>query len=147
MGVGAARRLAGMADRNQEPSMHTPQHLDVVGDIGRFRPRGRCTLVDAVDRITVAVAFCRERRVGKLLVDATGLVGVAIPSLIDRFLMVEDRALEGRGLVAVAMVVHPEYIHPKKFGVKVAADFGLMLDVHTTEADAIEWLSRTADHA
>ena len=131
--------------RSNELSMHMPQHLDVSGDIAQFRPRGECSLVEAVDRITGAVASCRERRLDRLLVDATGLVGVPIPSLIDRFLMAEDWALAGRGMVAVAMVVRAEYIHPRKFGAKVAADFGLTLDVHTAETDALEWLSSAVD--
>jgi hypothetical protein len=39
------------------------------------------------------------------------------------------------------MVVHAEYIHPQKFGVVVAADFGLTCDVHTSESDALRWLA------
>ncbi len=127
--------------------MHMPQRLDVNGDIGEFRPQGECTLAEAVGRIGTVIALCRDRRVGKLLVDATGLVGVPIPSLVDRFLMAEEWALEAKGMVTVAMVVHAEYIHPKKFGVKVAADFGLVLDVFTNEADALRWLSSAADRS
>ena len=121
--------------------MRTPQRVEVSADIGRFRPRGECTLVEAVDLIGSAIAYCRGRRVDKLLIDVTGLVGVSIPSLVDRFLMVEEWASKANGMVAVSMVVHPEYIHPKKFGVKVAADLGLLADVHTTEEDAVKWLS------
>ena len=81
----------------------------------------------------------------KLLVNATGLVGLPIPSLVDRFLMVEMWAQEAEGMVAVVMVVQAEYIDPKKFGVKVAADFGLVADVHTSETDAFKWLSSGVD--
>jgi hypothetical protein len=109
--------------------------------IGYFSPRGECTLVEAVELVTSAIAHCRDRRVARLLVDVTGLVGVAIPSLVDRFLMVEEWAHEGRGAVVAAMVVRPEYIHPKKFGMRVAADLGMVADVFTSEADALKWLS------
>jgi hypothetical protein len=108
--------------------------------IGYFSPRGECTLVEAAALVTSAIAHCRDRRVAKLLVDVTGLVGVAIPSLIDRFLMVEEWAQEGKGVVVAAMVVRPEYIHPKKFGVRVAADLGMVADVFTSEGDALKWL-------
>jgi hypothetical protein len=121
--------------------MDAPQHFDIDGAIGRFRPRGRCSLVEAVERITAAVAFCRDQGVDRLLVDASGLVGVPIPTLVDRFLMVEDWAREANGWVVVALVVRPEYIHERKFGVRVAADLGLVADVHSTEAEALEWLS------
>jgi hypothetical protein len=124
--------------------MHAPENFDVDGDIARYRPRGRHTLVEAVEAITRAIAFCRDAGVSKLLVDASGFVGVPIPNLVDRFLMIEDWAQESQGIVAVALVVRPEYIHERKFGVKLAADFGLVGDVHSNERDALEWLARGA---
>ena len=122
--------------------MDAPEHFDVDGELARFRPRGRYSLVEAVESISRAIAFCRDAGVGKLLVDASGFVGIPIPTLVDRFLMIEDWAQESQGRVAVALVVRPEYIHERKFGVKVAADFGLLADVHSTERDALEWLAR-----
>ena len=98
-------------------------------------------MAEPITLVTSAIAHCRDRRVTKLLIDVTGLVGVAIPSLIDRFLMVEEWAQEGRGVVAAAMVARPEYIHPRKFGVRVAADFGMVAEVFTSGADALQWLS------
>ena len=120
-------------------------NLEVIEGIGRFRPRGECSLVEAVELITHAIAYCRQQDVNKLLVNATGLVGLPIPSLIDRFLMAEMWAQEAQGLVAVALVVPAEYMHPRKFGIKVAADFGLVADVHTSETDALSWLASRPD--
>ena len=82
-----------------------------------------------------------------LLVDATGLVDLPVPTLVDRFLMVEDWAQEAKGIVVVALVASPEYIHPRKFGVRVALEFGLVCDVYASEAEALEWLLATAAHA
>lgn len=110
--------------------------------ICRFHPRGECTLVEAVELISSAIAHCRNHRVNRLLVNTTGLLGVPVPTLVDRFLAAEEWAHEAEGEVAVALVVLAEYIHPKKFGVRVAADFGLVSDVYTSEADALKWLSR-----
>ena len=121
--------------------MHAPENLEIEDGTGRFRPRGRSSLVEAVDRISGAIAVCRQAGVGRLLVDASGFVGVPIPTLVDRFLMIEEWALESNGTVAVALVVDPQYIHERKFGVKVAADFGLVADVHTNEPEALAWLS------
>ena len=95
--------------------------------------------------VTRAIAYCRDQRIAKLLVDARGLTGVSIPSLVDRFLMVEEWAREGQGVVAAAMVIHPEYIHPEKFGVQVATDLGMVADVFTSELDALKWLSSVPD--
>jgi hypothetical protein len=54
--------------------MHMLDHLEVGEGICRFRPCGECSLVDAVDLITSAIAYCRDQSIDKLLVDVTGLV-------------------------------------------------------------------------
>jgi len=114
---------------------------EINDGIGEFRPAGEYTLTEAVELIGGAIAYCREHRVAKLLVIGTGITGIPVPSLIDRFLLAEDWAERAKSMVVVVLVVHPEYIHPQKFGVKVAADFGLTLDVYSSEEDAREWLS------
>ncbi len=121
--------------------MDWPQYLVVKGGMGEFHPHGECTLVEAVEAISGAVAYCRDQNVRKLLVVATDLYGVSIPTLVDRFLLAEEWAREANGMVAMALVIHAEYIHPNKFGVVVATDFGMLVDVLTTEADALEWLA------
>jgi len=121
------------------------EHLEVIEGICQFRPRGECSLVEAVDLINRAIAYCRDQRVAKLLVNGTALVGVSVPSLVDRFLMVEEWAQKANGMVIVVLVIPAEYIHPEKFGVKVAADFGLISDVYTSETDALKWLLSVAN--
>ena len=116
-------------------------HLEVKEGLCQFRPRGESSLAEVVDLIAEAIAFCRNQRINKLLVAPNGLTGVSIPTLVDRFLMVEGWAQAAKGMVVAAIVAHGEYIHPQKFGVKVAADFGLVVDVFTAEADAVKWLS------
>jgi hypothetical protein len=120
------------------------ESLEVHNGVCTFRPRGKYSLVDAVDLVSNVIARCREQCVNMLLVDATGLVDLPIPTLVDRFLMVEDWAQESKGTVVVAMVAPPEYIHPRKFGVKVALNFGLICDVYSSEEDASAWLLETA---
>ena len=121
--------------------MNMTHHLEVREGICEFRPRGESSLVEAVELITRAIAYCRDPHIDKLLVVTTGLVGVPIPTLIDRFLMAEEWAEAAKGMVVGALVVSPEYIHPEKFGVRVAAEFGMVADVFTSEADALRWLS------
>jgi|SRR5690242_2619482 len=115
--------------------------------LGIYRPRGSYSLVEAVDLISAAIAHCRAQGAKSLLVDVTGLTGLPIPTLVDRFLMVEDWAQQAEGMVVVAMVAPLEYIHPQKFGVKVALHFGLICDVYTSEEEALKWLSETANQA
>jgi hypothetical protein len=121
-------------------SAREPRPLEVVDGVATFRPRGSYSLVEAVALVSSAIAFCRDRGVGRLLIDATALTGVAIPSLVDRFLMVEEWAHQANGVVIVVLVTSPEYIHPEKFGVKVALDFGLVCDVYPAEDAARSWL-------
>ena len=125
--------------------LRLPERPDVSEGICRFHPCGQCTLVEGVDLVASAIAYCRLHGVRKLLVDATGLSGIAIPTLVDRFLMVEEWAQHAEGMVVVALVVYPEYIHPKRFGVRVAADFGLVADVYTAADDALKWLRSDRD--
>jgi hypothetical protein len=115
--------------------------IQLSDGICHVRPHGACSLVEAAELVNSAIMHCRERRVSKLLFDATDLTGVAIPSLVDRFLMVEEWALAAKSMVAVALVVPAEYIHPEKFGVVVAAHLALTCDVFSLEEKALQWLA------
>lgn len=121
--------------------MRFPDELEHRDGICRFRPHGPCTLSDAVELVTRAIGYCRTRAFDRLLVDARGLEGVPIPSLVDRFLMAEEWAQEATGMVVVVMVIPAEYIHPERFGIKVAAHFGLTVNVCTSEGEALRWLA------
>ena len=122
------------------------QKLDAIeysDGVCQYRPRGKYSLVDAVDLISRAIAHCRDRGVSRLLIDASGLEDLPIPSLVDRFLMVEDWAQAAQGTLVAVLVVQDKYIHPRKFGVKVAGSFGLVCDVYPTETAAMKWLLDT----
>ena len=127
--------------------MPASELLQVQGGLGTLRPHGRYSLVEAVELVSAAIARCRESGVPMLLVDATGFVDLPVPTLVDRFLMVEDWAQVAQGTVIVAMVAPDAYIHPRKFGVKVALQFGLVCDVYSTEEEAVAWLVATAANA
>jgi len=114
--------------------------MTLVDGICVTRPHGSCSLVEAVDLVKSAIAHCRERHVPKLLFNSSGLTDVPVPSLVDRFLMVEDWAYTAKSMVIVALVIDDQYIHPDKFGVVLAADLGLTCDVFTSEATALRWL-------
>ncbi len=135
----------GAALKAPRASVDTPANpaaaVDVVAGIGRCRPGGTYSLVEAVDLVSQTIAHCRTAGIARLLFDATGMTGFPVPTLIERFLMVEDWALESTGTVTVAMVARDEYIHPQKFGVKVAERFGLVCDVFTAADDALRWLA------
>ena len=121
--------------------MEVEGELSVVGDVCLYSPRGKVSLVEAVELVTVAITGCRVRSVRKLLVDTSGLFGFANPSFADRYWMVQDWAHAADGELILALVTLPDYIHPGKFGVKAAADAGLKGDVFPTVAEAVAWLA------
>jgi hypothetical protein len=110
-----------------------------------YRPAGPFTLVSAVAAISDAIGDCRASGVHWLLVNATGMTGVSQPTLVDRFLAVEEWAETASGLVTVALVIHADKIHPQKFGIKVARHLGLVADVYDDEEPALAWLRGQID--
>lgn len=118
------------------------EKAEIADGMCALRPQGEASIVEFVDFVRAAIAYCRGQRLDKLLVNAIGIEGLPMPTMVDRFLAAEEWASEAEGMmVAVVLVAHAEYIHPKKFGVKVARELGLMLDVYTSEADALAWLA------
>jgi hypothetical protein len=107
-----------------------------------FRPVGPFTLVSAVEAIRDAIDDCRALGARWLLANATGMTGISQPTLVDRFLAVEEWAETASGMVTVALVIHADKIHPQKFGITVAEHFGLVADVYADEDEAFAWLHR-----
>jgi hypothetical protein len=108
-----------------------------------YRLHGKHSLVEAVDLISRTISECRRAGWTRLLVDVTGVEDIPVPTLVDRFLMVEDWAQAAQSMVVVAMVTDAKYIHPRKFGVTVAAHLGLTCDVFVSEEAASKWLMGT----
>ena len=123
------------------PRMPMIDHFSQADGLATFRPIGEHTLVSIVEAVNRTIAHCRELRICRLLVVTHKVTGVSPPTMIDRFLAVEDWAHAARGLVVVGLAMSAKNIHPEKFGVKVATSFGLTLDAFATEAEALEWLS------
>jgi hypothetical protein len=123
-----------------EPGPLLDEHMRFMDGICRFAPEGTVTLVQGVEWVTAAIAFCRDQKMSKLLVNVTQLRGYAAPTLADRFWMAQDWAEAAKGAVAVAMVAREEDLHPNRFGIKAAIDAGLKGAVFTSEDDAWAWL-------
>jgi hypothetical protein len=118
--------------------------VEVAVPYCRLRPPDTESTVEAVEHVTRAITFCREREIPKLLVDWSSLTRVALPTLVDYFLMVEDWAQAAKGAVVVALIAPPELIHPQKFGAQVAVDLGLRVDEFSSEHEAEVWLMAQA---
>lgn len=140
MRIHDSRSTAGL-EANVSPPPSASDYLELRDGVAVLHPRGRLSLVEATDLVSQAIAACRERLIAQLLVDSRDIVGLPIPSLIDRFLMAEDWAQAAHGQVHVSLVAAPEYVHPQKFGVMVARKLGLICNVHTSFEDARAWLA------
>jgi hypothetical protein len=108
--------------------MSIPVHLDIVEGYCQFCLHGAPSLVEVVEPVTRAFAYCRDQKIPTLLIDVTGLTQFTPPTKVDRFLMVEAWAREAKGIVVLAMVARPEQMNPGIFGVKVARDSGVASD-------------------
>ena len=121
-----------------------PDHFEVVGGRGFFRPIGRTSLAEAVAWVDAALAYSRVQGIKELLVNGVLVTGFEPPSLSERYFLVEKWALTAGGALRVAMVLRPEMIDPEKFGITVAYNRRLIADVFVDERHAIDWLDRRA---
>ncbi len=116
------------------------EHFEILDGYAVFWPTGEISLEGAVDLVTRAITLARERKIRKLLINISNLTGFESPSIARRYFFVHDWARAAGGHVRVAFVARPEMIDPRKFGVTVAANFGLVGNVFTTEEEALIWL-------
>ena len=112
---------------------------------GLYRPAGSVSFDQAVDLVREAIATARAKELDELLVDTTAWTGFASPDTFQRFLAAVAWAEEARGRLRLAMVARPEMIDPRKFGVLVAANRGLVSNIFPTEAEARAWLDGRQD--
>ena len=107
---------------------------------GIYRAVGAASFEGAVVLVRAAIASARRNKVRDLLVDTTALTGFRSPGTFQRFLAAVSWSDEAKGGVRLAMVAREEMIHPRKFGVTVAANRGLVSNIFSTEAEARAWL-------
>lgn len=120
--------------------MNMPDHFHTAEDHLCYRPVGHVSLLQAIDLIGAAIAFCREQQVPRLLVDTTKLTGFGTPTIFDRFELAERWARAADGSVKVVVVARPEIMDPNRFGVTVARNRGFWAQVFTSESEAQNWL-------
>jgi hypothetical protein len=123
-------------------SMSSPHHLQVRDSYAHYRPVGEINLEQGIALMRAAIAFARESRIGRLLVDTTGLYGFPPPTTLERFELGKQCAEEAKQCVVVACVAKEEMIDPKRFGVTVARNRELNTDVFTDAIAALTWLLR-----
>ena len=121
-------------------------HFEVVERIAYYRPAGEVSFPEVSILMNAALSVCHEKGIRKLLCDATGLTGFAVPNIVQRFWFGVELAREAKG-VAVAIVAPKRMIDPKRFGTMVAQNRGAMTDIFSSESDARNWLLNVGEPA
>jgi len=114
--------------------------FDFIGDIAVFRIVGKYTLPAGIELIRKGIAQARAQRITRLMVVVTETAGYDVPSLSMRLSIMRLWADAAGGSVRLVIVCRPEFIDPHKFGVTMAADFGMVANVFDTEDEAMGWL-------
>ncbi len=127
--------------------MNDPEGIvfDLVEGIAVMRLAGTFALRDGVHRIRDAIASAHQRRLSRLMIVITETSGYGVPSLSMRLAMMREWADAADGFVRAVIVCRPELIDPHKFGITMAANFGMQAEVFANEHDAMCWLRQFDD--
>ena len=105
----------------------------------------RLWTTDSTDRIKEQIAellkACIERKTRKVLVDFSGFVGTW--SLIDRYELGTAGARFAPHVSRVAVFSKADLIDREKFGVRVAQNRGLNIEIFDDREKAVLWLLET----
>lgn len=121
--------------------MSVPDHVTLAHGYAVYRPRGPATAAEAITALFPVLAWCREAGIQKLLADARGIEGLTIPTTAERFHLGEESARSAGGEVQVAFVAPERILDPQRFGMMVAQNRGLIVNVFTDEVRALDWLA------
>ena len=119
-----------------------PDRFTMVGRRAVFRPEGSVSFDRAVEWVSAAISAAREKGARDLLVNTVALTGFSSPDTFARFFAAVEWARRARGQLRMAIIARAELIDPEKFGVIVAGNRGLTIDVFTAEAEAVVWLDQ-----
>ena len=120
--------------------MNTPEHFLVVKDYAAYRPAGKVALPEAIEMVREAIAFAREQRISRLLINTTQLSGYGVLGTLERFQVAEAWAKEASSAIIVAVVARGDQIDSGHFGLTVARNRGLHGEVFSSETEALVWL-------
>ena len=116
--------------------------FDRIDGIAIHRVGGRHSLTGGIERIRQVLAMAQAQGVTRLLIDITESTGYEPPSLSVRSVMMREWATAAGGTVAIAVVCLPEFIDPQRFGITMAARFGMTMNVFDNQAEALTWLAQ-----
>ena len=125
--------------------MSVPESIKVIDQCAFTRPEGEVTLEETVTMVEQAIIHARDNKVPKLFFNGLQLTGIRSPLLPERYFIARQFAAAAQGQVQMALVIQQYLIDPERFGVQVARNAGMNVDVFNNEPDALAWLLLKAD--
>jgi hypothetical protein len=119
--------------------MNRPEYFHLT-HYACYRPLGKVSLQEIVSLLGETIAYACDQKVQKLLIDTTQTTGVDSLTVVERLNLAEELASRASSYIKVVLVVKPQLIHAKRFGVTVARNRGLNLNVMASESEALAWL-------
>ncbi len=126
--------------RTTAKAMSPPEHFEVNDDYARFRPVGAVSFESGLQLLREAIIYSRKNRLRKLLINVTNLTGFTPPTTLERLTLGKQIAEDGMSAVRIAMVAQEEMLDPRRFGVTVARNRGLITNAFACEEEAVRWL-------
>ena len=120
--------------------MDVPANFDLADGYAFYHPAGQLSIERGTRLVVSAIRYAREQGIKLLLIDVTGITGLPLPTMLERFRLGEEAARAAQSAVKVAMVAWPEMFDPHSFGVVVAQNRGLTGRVFADRIQALAWL-------
>jgi len=108
----------------------------------RLAPEGFVTVPSLVDILQAAMRDCQAAGEPALLVDLRRAANPAL-STTDRYDLAEGVAHFWARAIRLAVLAREDQIDPRRFGLQVARNRGLVLGLFLHEEEAIAWLTGT----
>ena len=119
------------------------EHFELKKEHAVFCPVGQASFDEMADLISRAVLRCRQKKIEKLLIDSTGVLGFHPPGIAERYNLAERIASDAASAVKIAHVAGPKWVRSGKFAVTVAKNRGLDAENFHSAATAVEWLLKS----
>jgi hypothetical protein len=119
--------------------MNPPEYFQII-DYACYRPLGQVSLQEITSLIGAAIIYSCEKQISRLFIDTTQVTGIDSLTVVERYVFSEELARKANSYIKVVLVAKPNLIHPQRFGMTVARNRGLNVNVMASESEALAWL-------
>ena len=120
--------------------MKVADNFQIEGGYASFRPVANVSLEEGAAACVEAIRLAGVQGITRLLINFTRVTGLEPISTLDRFWLAKQCASAAKPGFKLAVVANPNMIDQQHFGVMVARNQGLLVNVFATEEEAQVWL-------